>query len=155
MLLLACAYACKQPDPKQKRLLKNISGGYTLTLSSTDDKCGEWGGDESLVKIYRETRDGKLLADYTYMTKDCKSDTARKVTREHKKVELHDADIELIYACIDEITVNKFEKEMYISNSGISNRVLMGDIRYPEFLINDFSGGRWNNFELLVKRLTE
>lgn len=52
-----------------------INSKDTLSLSLTDSKCGEWGGDYEVIKIYiiknDQTAKASLLADYHLYAYDC------------------------------------------------------------------------------------
>lgn len=129
-------------------------GFMDLQFRKENDKCGEWGGDERIINISRERNGEKLFAEYIVLEMNCDSVPADKTLKKSKKIKLNDSDIDLVYECIDELLIHRLENEnMFVSNAANVNLVRMGDIRFPDLLIVDRNGERWDNFERLVEKV--
>lgn len=67
-LIVALAIAslfsyCKSNKDKGDDLLSFITNIDTLKFIYRNDKCGEWGGDEEIIFIYRENNEEQIFAD--------------------------------------------------------------------------------------------
>jgi len=145
--------SCQQESDasnKSKSLLLNINHRNKFEISSTDDKCGEWGGDKKLLTIYRDDFKGPLLADYSEEIKNCDNIPESKISKSVKRIKLDEGDISLIIMTINELAENKINRESIPSHSGISNYILLSD---SSMIIHDFPSIELNNFQKLIEKI--
>lgn len=130
--------------------LKFIEPNNSLEIVSIDNKCGEWGGNEHKITIYRENTEGPLLADYIEKEKNCKNKRETKITISVKKIELGASERELILQSINELTEKKLNREKFISHSGIYNRIMLRD---SSIIIHDFPSIELKKLNELISKL--
>ena len=140
-----------QIENKQNALL-NIDRVNKLELLTVDDKCGEWGGDEKQLTIYRDNFKGPLLADYLERTKNCANGSEPKVTKSIKRIKITEEQSKLIVESINELCESKMAREDYPSHSGIFNRIMLSD---SSMLITDFPSVELKKFGELVGKIKQ
>lgn len=135
-----------------KNVLLNINHGNKLEILSRNDKCGEWGGDEKQLIIYRDDFKSPLLADYSEKTGNCDNISQSKITKSIKRIIIADEDDELIIKTINELIENKINRESVPSHSGISNRIFLSD---SSMIIRDFPSVELKNFKKLIDKIDQ
>jgi hypothetical protein len=154
---------------KNKQPLKEIFQlSDTLILRHHNDKCGEWGGDEEIIKIYfkkdyqKGFREGKLIAVYQMNEYDCDSleikpyETKPNVYfSKHKELDYKLAKI--VEECIFDLLKHKLSNDNLIHHAGTTNTVeLKGSVAFvktPSIFIDDYPSFSWKRFHLLKKEL--
>lgn len=124
-----------------------------MVLSQTDSKCGEWGGDTEIVRVYQKNCSGNILIDYSVIIMDC-SDPIKQYS-ENKDVPVKtiivDKELETqIEQCVLELTKMKLNNSNYIEHSGIINSVIYSD---STLIIKDYPSKKWLTFENLAERI--
>lgn len=140
-----------QTENKQSMLL-HINHVNKLELISVDDKCGEWGGNEKEITIYRDDFKGPLLADYSERTKNCNNGSEPKVTKSIRRIKITEEESKLILESINELCESKMAKEDYPSHSGIFNRIMLSD---SSMIITDFPSIELKKFGELVGKIKQ
>ena len=143
-LFVACKKESK-PNP-----LLYINRVNKLEILTVDDKCGEWGGNEKMLTIYRDDFKGQLLADYIEKTKNCDNRNDSQITESIKRIKLTQDQSELIIQSINELCEKKLNREDYPSHSGIYNRIMLRD---SSIMISDFPSVELKSVHLLVAKL--
>ena len=154
----------------EKQPLKGIFHlADTLILRHHNDNCGEWGGDEEIIKIYlkkdyKKGNEGDLFAFYQMNEYDCDIlernpyQTKPKVYFSgHKKLNYESAKI--VEECIFDLLRNKLTNDNFIGNAGVINSIeLKGRdafLKDPLIFIYDYPSFSWEKFRLLKKELTK
>jgi hypothetical protein len=140
--------ACK--NESKPNLLKFINRGNKLEILTMDDKCGEWGGNEKILTIYREDLNGQLLADYIEKVKVCGNGNHSQITKSIKRIKITKEQNELILESINELCVKKLNREDYPSHSGIFNRIMLSD---SSIIISDFPSIELESINNLITKL--
>ena len=143
-LFIACE---KKSKPN---LLLYINRVNQLEILTVDDNCGEWGGNEKIITIYRDDLEGQLLADYIEKTKNCKNGKEPEITESIKRIKLTEEESELILTSINELSEKKLSKEDYPSHSGIYSRIMLRD---SSIMINDFPSIELKSVNELITKL--
>jgi hypothetical protein len=141
----------------------------TLILKQTSDKCGEWGGDEDIVKIYflfdtRQRDYEKVMAVHIHKEFMCDSlekyqslAIPKRLTVRSQK--LRTSDLQMIDDCIYEILRDKLNNSIIISHSGIANSVeIKSSANYIEasnLIIRDYPATEWNSFKALIEKINK
>lgn len=133
-------------------MLLHINHVNKLELISVDDKCGEWGGNEKEITIYRDDFKGPLLADYSERTKNCNNGSEPKVTKSIRRIKITEEESKLILESINELCESKMAKEDYPSHSGIFNRIMLSD---SSMIITDFPSIELKKFGELVGKIKQ
>ncbi|MBW3522672.1 hypothetical protein [Chryseobacterium sp. NKUCC03_KSP] len=149
---LAIISCQKENAMLNKNLLLNVNHVNKLEILSRDDKCGEWGGDEKQLIIYRDDFKSSLLADYLEKTGNCDDMHGSKITKSIKHIKITDEDSNLISKIIYELAKNKINKEPVPSHSGIFNRIILSD---SSFIVNDFPSVELKNFKKLIDKIEQ
>lgn len=149
---LAIISCQKENAMLNKNLLLNINHVNKLEILSRDDKCGEWGGDEKQLIIYRNDFKSPLFADYSEKTGNCDDMHGSKITKSIKHIKITDEDSNLISKIIYELAENKINKEPVPSHSGIFNRIILSD---SSFIVNDFPSVELKNFKKLIDKIEQ
>ena len=137
-------------NESKPNLLHYINHVNKLEILTVDDKCGEWGGNEKKLTIYRDGLKGQLLADYIEKAKNCKNGKETQVTESIKRIKLTQDESELIILSINELCEKKLNREDYPSHSGIYNRIMLRD---SSIMISDFPSVELKNVNSLVAKL--
>ena len=143
-LFIACKSESK-PNP-----LKFINRVNKLEILTVDDKCGEWGGNEKILTIYRDDLEGQLLADYIEKNKVCGNGNDPQITKSIKRIKLTQEQNELILKSINELCEKKLNREDYPSHSGIFNRIMLSD---SSIIISDFPSIELESMNNLITKL--
>jgi hypothetical protein len=143
-LFIACK---KESKPNPLFFINRIN---KLEILTVDDKCGEWGGNEKMLTIYRDGLKGQLLADYIEKTKNCKNGKEPQITESIKRIKLTQDQSELILQSINELSEKKLNREDYPSHSGIYNRIMLRD---SSIMISDFPSVQLKSVNSLVAKL--
>lgn len=130
----------------QENLLKQVNNITTLEMKFTDDKCGEWGGNETKIIVYRNTFNGQLLADYSVKNMDCYSKNGIKIVKDKKAIVLNAIEIQLIIDSLEELIRQKINNPSYPSHSGLHSEAKLCD---SSLLIDDFPSSDWIKFKEL------
>lgn len=133
-------------------ILLHINHLNKLELLSVDDKCGEWGGNEKQLIIYRDDFKGPLLADYSEKTKNCNNGSVPQVTKSITRIKVTKEEIKLIIEAINELCESKMDREDYPSHSGIFNRIMLSD---SSLIITDFPSVELKKFGELVGKIKQ
>lgn len=144
--------SCQEKITLNENILLNINYGNKLKIVSRDDKCGEWGGDEKQLIIYRDDFKSPLLADYSEKTENCDNVGESKITKSIKRIKIANEDSNLIIKIINELTENKINRESIPSHSGVSNHIILSD---SSMIINDFPSSELKNFKKLIERIEQ
>lgn len=133
----------------QNNLLQYINDVNTLELKFTDDKCGEWGGNQSKIIIYRKSFNGPLLANFSLSTMDCdKGET--KITKDKTAISLNASQIQLILDSLKQLVQQKLNRTDYPSHSGLYCSAILSD---SSLQIEDFPSSDWEKFKELCTSL--
>ena len=146
--LLVLVSSCQKKS--SQNLLLYVNDMNKLEFLVVNDKCGEWGGDEKTLTIYRDDFKGQLYADYVEKVKTCGTGDESKVSKSIKHVKLSQHDNELIIECINELCSNKLSRENYPSHSGIFNQIKLSD---SSMIIHDFPSIELIKFNELAERI--
>jgi hypothetical protein len=145
--------------------LKFIDWNQEVRLTQTDDKYGEWGGDTFLIKVYENSLNHTLLADYREFQgleepppppteEELKSnlswDELRTPLVKKDSIPINYNEKELIDKAIRELLQRKIRSENTVSHSGIYNQVILND---STLIISDSPSFKWNSFQELKKSL--
>jgi hypothetical protein len=141
-------YGCKTQS--KSNLLLYINRVNQLEILTVDDKCGEWGGNEKILTIYRDDLKGQLLADYIEKTKNCKNGKEPEITDSIKRIKLTTEESELILKSINELCEKKLSKEDFPIHSGIYNRIMLRD---STLMISDFASVKLKSLNDLITKL--
>ena len=140
------------PSKLSSDSLDYITPTNKLELFFVDDKCGEFGGDEKIITIYREIFNGPLMANYIQKRMDCKTLKEPVITRAKKRLKVS-KDLEaLITNCVKELAERKHDSIEMPSHSGLFCKVKTTN---SSIMITDFPAKRWGNFEVLSSRLAK
>ncbi|WP_318640567.1 hypothetical protein [Flavobacterium ardleyense] len=131
-------------------LLQYINHVNTLEILTVDDQCGEWGGNEKSIIIYRDSFKGELLADYVEKTKNCKSEKKSEITKSKKRIKLTETETELILESVNELCEKKLNREDFPSHSGIFNRIMLKD---SSMIVSDFPSVKLKSLSKLITEL--
>ena len=134
----------------KSNLLLYINRVNQLEILTVDDKCGEWGGNEKILTIYRDNLKGQLLADYIEKTKNCKNGKDPEITDSIKRIKLTNEESELILESINELCEKKLSKEDIPIHSGIYNRIMLRD---STLMISDFPSVELKSISDLITKL--
>ena len=138
-----------QVDGNQNSL-SYINNVNKLEFTFMDNSCGEWGGNEKNITIYRDGFKGQLLADYTENLKDCKTGQNSKTPKSQKRIKLTQKDNQLIVEAMNELIKNKLNREEKFSHSGLFCQVMLSD---STILIKDFPAKEWKSFKQLCNKI--
>jgi len=139
-----------QTEIKKDTLLQ-IDRGNKLELITVDDKCGEWGGNEKKLIIYRDDFDSQLLADYSEKTKMCENNES-KVSESIKRIKINEEESNLILECMNELYICKMRRKVGPSHSGIYNFIWLSD---SSLFISDFPSVELKKFNELVVKIKQ
>lgn len=139
-----------QTEIKKDTLLQ-IDRGKKLELITVDDKCGEWGGNEKKLIIYRDDFDSQLLADYLEKTKMCENNES-KVSESIKRIKINEEESNLILECMNELCISKMRRKVSPSHSGIYNFIWLSD---SSLFISDFPSVELKKFNELVVKIKQ
>ena len=138
---------CQTSDPFC--LINHIN---KLKLEYEDEKCGEWGGDDSKIIFYRDNLQGQLYADYSQKIRNCDDPYGKPLRIILKnRIEVLPEEQELILSAINQLILAKLSNCAIISNSGKYCEVSLSD---STLLIKDYPSINWTNFILLREKLT-
>ena len=142
--------SCK--NNSKENSLANIDNVNKLTMTYMNEKCGEWGGDQEIITVYRDRPGGDLYLDYSFVIRNCKNPyTDNKIVK--KKTIKVDKEIQKsIIEAINELTFNKLDRKNTPCNAGLKCTMIMND---SSIIINDFPAERWTSFEKLSEILNE
>lgn len=140
--------ACKTQT--KSNLLLCINQMNHLEILSVDDKCGEWGGNEKTITVYRDAFKGQLLADYVEKTTNCKNGKEPEIAESIKRIKLSDQESDLVLITINELYKKKLSKVDYPSHSGIYNRIMLSD---STIMISDFPSVELKSLNNLITKL--
>ena len=132
--------------------LRYILPKDSLKLIIINDNCGEWGGKEESIVVYRSVFAGPLFANYTQINKDCKTGKQTRDTNSKRGIRLNERNQQLIIECINELCENKLSRENRPSHSGLFCQVIVTD---SSIIINDFPSANWNKFNQLRAQLEQ
>ena len=121
-----------------------------IKFSHTNDKCGEWGGNNETIVVFRTEYKGPLFIEYRKRIMDCNKDPTihyeRKDYDERKMVKSTKEDIKLLELCIEELVEMKLSNQAILTHSGITNEIISRD---STFVIRDYPSKEWLNFKRL------
>jgi len=130
--------------------------GDTLELVQHNDKCGEWGGDIEIIRIFWKSR--KLFGYYIKETYNC--DTlvwvgyVNPTIYKSKEIEFSNQLKELLKDTIVSIAEYKLNNGLFFGHSGIVNSVrFKGENKGYELFIRDYSYFSWNTFHKLKNEI--
>ncbi|MDP9955923.1 hypothetical protein J2X97_001560 [Epilithonimonas hungarica] len=142
-------YSCQTED--NKNTFSHISQFNKLELRTRDDKCGEWGGDETQLVIYRDDLKGSLLADYLEKTA-CYDGSKPKIIKSIKRIKITDEEKKLIIESINELCEKKLNRQDIPSNSGRFNLIMLSD---SSMIISDFPSVELKKFKELSQKIKQ
>jgi hypothetical protein len=142
----------------------------TLIFRQHNDKCGEWGGDVEIIKIYCKKNYAKgrnkeeLFAIYQKNEYDCNSLESFPYESDIKSKkhffgpkQLNNESAKIAEECILDLLKHKLTNNNAIGHAGITNTVeLKGSIAFvkePSILIDDYPSFGWRKFHLLKMEL--
>ena len=138
---------------KEDDILAFITEVDTLKFTYQNDRCGEWGGDEEIILIYRENHEEQIFADYLKQLKDCENDYEKVVKSISKKrIKISEEDKKLIVESINQLVENKLSREQVLAHAGLRSQVVLTD---STIFVHDFPSSKWVKFEMLTKKLIE
>jgi len=154
-LLFIITFLCYIPiySQNQEESLNSFGWCQEIELSQTDDKCGEWGGDTQIIRIYKMECKGIVLADFKQIIVNCtdpNSENSKSKTIVKTAIELTISEKQLVEDCIAELTAHKKTSEKHIIHSGNLNTVKFKD---PTLIIEDWSRFHWPKFQELSKTI--
>ncbi|MFN7118287.1 MAG: hypothetical protein ACK4TA_15915 [Saprospiraceae bacterium] len=123
-----------------------------LTLIFIDNACGEWGGNEINIMIYRDDFTGPLLADYIERNKNCIPPYDITIGKDLKRINLTQYEKDLILESINDLIISKLNKEEIPSHSGL---LCVAKLNNSSFYIEDFPSRDWIKFKLLCTQLNK
>lgn len=129
--------------------LASVSNTQKLLIVFYDDKCGEWGGNEIHITLYRDWIDRPLLADIIEKTMDCEHLERKKKTKKYKRIPVTGEDATLVYSCIQEISTNMLDRGLYFPSSGPAYGINFDD----KLVIRDVGYKRLISFDKLYENL--
>ena len=127
--------------------LASIKSYNNIILSQTDFKCGEFGGDTVIMKIYGDESNTKLLLDYKKIVVECAENPNPK-SQEKNKIEITQKEKQLIQDCISDLVLHKISTEGLVTNYGYYNEIISED---STLTLNDFASFDWPKFQELTK----
>lgn len=131
VLIISCK---KDINEDKKDLLQHINHINRLELKTIDDRCGEWGGDEIQLIVYRDDLKGSLLADYFEKTA-CYDGSKSKIIKSIKRIKISNDEQKLIIETIKELSEIKLNRPDIPSHSGRFNRIMLSD---SSIIVSDF-----------------
>ena len=127
-----------------------------IELTSKDDKCGEWGGNLEIIRLFQKNCEGEFYIEYKLRKMDCEVDPIihyKRTDFDKKKVVLSTIeDRKLIMTCIAELKEMNKSNTIKITHSGIVNEVKSSD---STIILKDYPSKEWLAFNRLKKRITE
>ena len=114
-----------------------------------DGHCGEWGGNQKTILVYRDDERGTLLADYEEIMMDCNSQKYTTTISIKRKALNHEENT-LLLQCITELTRNKLNKKDEFVRGGIQSRIMLLD---SSLLIIDYPSVEWSKFNELAEKI--
>jgi hypothetical protein len=141
----------KESDENKKDLLLNINHINRLELKTIDDRCGEWGGDEIQLIVYRDDLKGSLLADYFEKTA-CYDGSKSKIIKSIKRIKITNEEQKLIIGSITELCEKKLNRQDIPSHSGRLNQIMLSD---SSMIISDFPSIELKNFKELSQKIKQ
>jgi len=139
-----------QTESKHDVLL-HINHSNKLELLYVDSKCGEWGGNEQELIIYRDEFESPLLADYSEKTKMC-STNELKDSISIKRIKITEEESNLIIESINELCKSKMSREKVPPHGGILYHFMLSD---SSMIIRDFPSVELKNFAALVLKIKQ
>jgi len=140
------------PNQSNTPKLENLP--CEIELTSKDDKCGEWGGNLEIIRLFKENCDGEFFIEYKLRKMDCEIDPIvhyKRTDFDKKKVVLSTIeDRKLILTCIAELKKRNKNNPIKITHSGIVNEVKSSD---SSLTLKDYPSTEWLAFEKLKKNI--
>lgn len=141
-----------QTESKHDVLL-HINHSNKLELRYMDGKCGEWGGNEQELIIYRDEFESPLLADYSEKTKICGTYNELKDSISIKRIKINEEESNLIIESINELCKSKMPREnVPPPHGGISYHFMLSD---SSMIIRDSPSVELKNFAALVVKIKQ
>lgn len=136
----------------------------TLSLSLANSKCGEWGGDYEIIKIYikndRQTAKVSLLADYHLFAYDCNElESNVPPEKQHisysviKEIPVLPSDNELILKSISSLSRQRLTDIQFPHPGNYTTVELISDGKKPDLYIRNHALLKWSEFYAIKKRL--
>ncbi len=152
LTLTSCSFKDSK-ETKNRMPLNYIESYSTLRLVTVDERCGEWGGDEEVITVYRDLRQEIFYADYVKKVINCDepyADSSKNNMRYRKRIVM-DLDAQNIAKqCVDQLVEFKLNNRLIPSHSGIYNSVFVSD---SSFIIKDYPSRNWSLFFKLRDKL--
>ena len=137
---------------KEDASLNIVDMYQDITLRQRGDECGEWGGNSTEIRIYKNIQTQLILADYKKTIIDCKAPYKDSDIKEINAIALDKAELKLIEESIAQLTDHKLSTKQEIAHSGISNSVVSRD---SSLIIEHWPSFKWSKFRELIKTLEE
>jgi hypothetical protein len=142
------------PNQNNKILVENLP--CEIKLTSTDDKCGEWGGNLETIRLFKKNYEGKFYIEYKLRKMDCEIDPIAHYKRtDFDKVKVilaTNEDRKLILTCIAELKEMNKNNLIKITHSGILNQAISSD---STINVRDYPSTKWVAFNRLKKNILE
>lgn len=160
IIIICFLISCSQKVKQKKENYTNLSfldTNDTLVLSFNNDKCGEWGGDNQNIYVYKEFYKGKniILLDINEFNMDCDSienyiNKPLKKSFEKKRIKVDTRKLNLISDAIEELIKLQmnFDAEKVISNSGCLSGIGTSN---KKLHLQIYPSPKWLKFEKLFK----
>jgi len=142
-------------EPENYTDLSFLCINDTMNLDFRNEKCGEWGGDQQSILIYKEK--GDILLDVTESVMNCDSiekyiDQPLETSFEKRRVKIDASKLKLVSEAIEEL-INlqmHFNGENLVSHSGCASGIRLSSKRFYLYL---YPSPKWNKFNKLFKVL--
>lgn len=124
-----------------------------LYFVSQDTHCGEWGGKQKIICVFKEYENQEdLYAEYYEHMCNYQNRIPDSIIFRSKTIKLSKNDLKIVNECIDEFFVSyKIEKHSNWNAIPV-NKIIIGNSHfYPKLLLQDRNPKKWDNFEELYK----
>jgi hypothetical protein len=137
-----------------------------LYLIQRDDRFGEWGGNTTLIKVYRDNQTDQILIDYKeYKGKEGPPQPPHPdsipnsiiewlerepILKEKNGIKATDNYLKLITDAIQELIEIRINNKEFVAISGISNQVIYSN---STLLISDYHSTNWDKFQIIKNEI--
>jgi hypothetical protein len=137
--------SCHTKSKKGKGDLVNLNGIQydTLFLYHQGAHCGEWGGNQYKVKVFRQKPDKNLIAILKLIRMKCDESGIS----EYPDTTMYNEN--LIQNCLVELMKLQISNNSSVGHAGTYNAAWRSD---STFTLKDYPSRIWTNFDKLLKR---
>ncbi|MFD2561866.1 hypothetical protein [Aquimarina rubra] len=145
--IILTIYSGSPSFAQELKPLASLNIPQEIQLVRQDEKCGEFGGDKEIIKIYSKKYNGEIFADYKKIITNCSEQIE---TKENNNIKLSTENLKLAEECILQLVNSKLSLPQRIDNSGMFNTIVSRD---STFFIRDYPSINWSKFKDLKEAI--